>query len=108
MSRGSGDRWKRLLAVPVSLLFLAACAVAPPVQEMSDARQAVQAARDAQAQRYAVDVLVAAERLLEQAARDLEAGQYRSARDAALEAKEQAMRSRSLAIRRATTSDSAL
>lgn len=107
MSRGFGGRRLGLLTV-VGGILLTGCVVAPPVQEMSDARQAVQAARDAQAQRYAVEVLSSAEQLLEQATRDLQAGQYQTARDAAVEAKQQAMRSRSLAIRRATGGESAL
>lgn len=107
MSRGSRRRLGSLIAVCLAS-FLAACAVAPPVQEMSDARQAVQAARDAQAQRYATEVLHAAEQMLDQATRELDAGQYRNAREAALEAKEHAMRSRSLAIRRAAAGGSAM
>lgn len=45
-----------LLAV-VGLVLAAACATSPPVQEMSDARQAIAAAEEAQADRFAPDQL---------------------------------------------------
>ncbi len=77
------------------LLLGAGCASAPPVQEMSDARQAVQAAREADAERYAPISLGEAERLLEEAARLLEMKEYRRARSVALQAKEMALKARS-------------
>ncbi len=53
-----------------TLLSAAACQTAPPVQEMSDARQAIMAAREAGAAEKAPDDLRAAEEH-EQAAKDL-------------------------------------
>lgn len=77
----------------VLLLGLAACAVAPPVQEMSDARQAIAAARDAGADDLAGARLREAESLLATAERNLQLGTsngYWSARKAALGAKQTA------------------
>ncbi|HFC54455.1 MAG TPA: DUF4398 domain-containing protein [Gammaproteobacteria bacterium] len=76
------------------LLLGAGCASAPPVQEMSDARQAVQAAREADARHYAPISLGEAERLLEEATRLLEKKEYRRARQVALAAKEMALKAR--------------
>ncbi|HHL45815.1 MAG TPA: DUF4398 domain-containing protein [Gammaproteobacteria bacterium] len=76
------------------LLSSAGCASAPPVQEMSDARQAVQAARDADAKRYAPISFGEAERLLEQATQLLEMKNYSKARQSALAAKEMALKAR--------------
>ncbi len=67
------------------------CATAPPVQEMSDARQAIAAAKDAGAQRFAVAQLGQAEAFLNKAEKFLEAGgsaAYWQARQAAISAKE--------------------
>lgn len=77
---------------------LLACASNPPVQEMSDARQAIKAAREVDAAHYAPDTLVQAENYLSEATSSLEAGAYESARQAALAAKEQAIRARDAAV----------
>ena len=84
---------KKYLAIML-LLISAGCASTPPAQEMSDARQAVQAARDADAERYAPISFDEAERLLEQATRLLEMKNYRKARQSALAAKEMALKAR--------------
>ncbi len=76
------------------LLISAGCASTPPVQEMSDARQAVQAAREVHAERYAPISLSEAERLLEEATRQLRAKNYRKARENALAAKKMALKAR--------------
>jgi uncharacterized protein HemX len=52
-----------LLAL-IALILGAGCATAPPVQEMSDARQAIAAAEEAQAERYAPDQMREARRFL--------------------------------------------
>jgi len=75
------------IALAMLLLLGAGCASTPPVQEMSDARQAVQAAREAHAERYAPISLGEAERLLEEATRQLQVKNYRKARENALAAK---------------------
>lgn len=76
---------------------LASCSTAPPVQEMSDARQALQAAREAQAQVHAPDPMRRAEALMGEATEALEAGRYEQAREQALAAKRNAIEARSSA-----------
>jgi hypothetical protein len=75
------------------LFVLVACASAP-VQEMSDARQAIQAAHAAGAERVARETLLSARFLLEKAEQELESGHYREARRNALGARAQAMLAR--------------
>lgn len=67
------------------------CSTAPPVQEMSDARQAIAAAREAGAENLAPDGLAEAEQLLDGAEQYLEQGtsaSYWQAKKAAISAKE--------------------
>ena len=81
----------RLLCLCVVLV---ACATSPPVQEMSDARQAIAAAREAGAQQYAPEELAEAEQLLAAAEHYLKAGTstgYWNAGNAAVSAKETAL-----------------
>jgi hypothetical protein len=75
------------------VFMLVACASAP-VQEMSDARQAIQAAHAAGAERAARETLSSARSLLEQAERELESGRFREARRNALGARAQAVLAR--------------
>lgn len=82
----------------VSLLLLGACTVMPPVQEMSDARQAIKAAREADAERYAPQKLRSAEDSLELATNTLEQGEYEAARMAASVAKALAIKARDAAV----------
>lgn len=70
-----------------------------PVQEMSDARQAIQAARSVGSERYTPETLNEAERLLAQATRDLKRGAYAQARDAALSAKRRAIVAREATLK---------
>ncbi|MGD8407111.1 MAG: DUF4398 domain-containing protein [Thiohalophilus sp.] len=84
----------------VALLALTACAVSAPVQEMSNARQTIQAAREAGAEQHAPELLSVAENLLDKAAHKLEQGNYPVARDLALEAQEQAMNARHKALQK--------
>ncbi len=81
--------WSAVLA----LLLLGGCVghTVPPVQEMSDARQAVAAAREAGADRLAPAVFDRAVSLLNDAENTLERRRFRQARD-------QALASRRLAI----------
>lgn len=90
-----------------ALLFsaLAGCATTPPVQEMSDARQAIAAAREAGAEALATLQLRSAEDLLRSAEAFLEVGTsnaYWQARKAAIGAKERAFEA-FLASRSATS-----
>jgi hypothetical protein len=80
-------RMQAILAVAV--LALAACAGAP-VQEMSNARQAIRAARDAGAEQAAPQKLNEAEALLNRAEDSLERRAYREARRSAIAARDKA------------------
>ena len=62
-----------------------------PVQEMSDARQAITAAREAGADEHATESLLAAEESLESAEKYLSSRNYGVARREAIEAKTKAI-----------------
>jgi hypothetical protein len=78
----------RVLAIAVVLL--AGCVTAPPVQEMSDARQAISAAELADTDRVAVDTLADARRFLADAERQIQEQNYGPARLNAVRAKNRA------------------
>ena len=80
-----------LLLVLVGACVAVGCQSSPPVQEMSDARQAIAVARDAGAERNAADVLSEAEALLASARRNLSERMYTQARKDALSAKRRAL-----------------
>lgn len=80
----------RLLAFVAGFLCLAGCASGPPVQEMSDARQAIAAARGAGATEAASPDLYAAQAAIARAESHLQAQEFVRARYAALEAKRHA------------------
>jgi len=84
--------------VGLLLLVLSACAAMPPVQEMSDARQAIKAAREAKAELYAPQKLRSAEDSMDLATRTLEQGEYEAARMAASVAKVLAIKARDAAL----------
>jgi hypothetical protein len=84
-------------------LAVAGCVSAPPVQEMSDARQAISAAEQAEAGRVAGDTLAAARRFLAEAERQLQEEAYGPARMNAVRAKNRAV----LALRSSQESDDA-
>ena len=79
----------RLIAVFVGIISLLGCQ-GPPVQEMSDARQAIAAATAAGAPASTSPDLYAAKAAIERAETHLEAREYVRARLAALEAKRHA------------------
>lgn len=80
------------LAVAMALLtVLSACQSAPPVQEMSDARQAIAVARKAGAAEHAPAELGEAERYLVQAENHLSIRSYSMARRDAVQAKGKAL-----------------
>lgn len=81
----------------LAVLLVAGCAVAP-TQEMSDARQSVQAARDAGAERYAQENMRNAREYLEKAERELELRFFSRARHDAIVAKSEALKARDLAL----------
>lgn len=70
----------------LSNLLIVGCAGAP-VQEMSNARQAIRAARDAGADRVAPQKLSEAQDLLQRAEASLQSRAYREARRNAVEAR---------------------
>ena len=72
-------------------LALAGCVTAPPVQEMSDARQAINAAEVAEAARLAPESLEDARRFLAEAERQLQDEAYGPARFNAVRAKNRAV-----------------
>ena len=81
-------------------IFAAGCVTAP-VQEMSDARQALQAAEEVGAQREASDRYAAALDLLRGAEEALTRGDYNVARERALAAKAAALAAREEAVNQA-------
>ena len=72
-------------------LFLAGCETAPPVQEMSDARQAIAVAKEAGAEELATIHLKAAEFYLKSAQEKLNNQQFSQARSYAKQAKMKAL-----------------
>jgi len=79
------------------LLAAAGCATSPPVQEMSDARQAIIAAQAADAANLAAESLAEAQRLLTLAERFLRNESFGSARNNALRAKNRALQALEMA-----------
>jgi len=73
------------------------CATAP-IQEMSDARQSLQAAHDAGADKYAVTKLHSAEMALQQAEKKLGDRAFKEARINAVAAKTEAMDAQEIAL----------
>jgi hypothetical protein len=91
---------RRLILLPLLLAFLAgplAGCAGMPIQEMSDARQAIRAAERAGAAQHAPELLEEARTLVERARQDLHTGDYRDARDRAERAREKAMEARRIA-----------
>jgi hypothetical protein len=90
-------RFRLAASALVAAVFIVACASAP-TQEMSDARQAVFSARDADAPDLAPRSMDSAEQLLDRAQRFLKQGRYDVARNDALEARQAAMKARQVAV----------
>ncbi len=78
-------------ALFAALLVASGCQTAMPVQEMSDARQAIMAAKEAGAEQHAADDLKAAQGLLQSAEENLTTRNYAVARRDAVEAKTRAI-----------------
>ncbi len=80
----------------VFVLTITACSTAP-VQEMSDARQAIQAAKSVGIDEFSQSNLVQAKKLLQKAEHALHTGEYKQARVNALAAKEEAIQAQQFA-----------
>ena len=78
-----------VVALIVGLAW-AGCATSPPVQEMSDARQAIAAAEEARADDFAPRTLGEARRYLLQAEEQIRLGNYGPARGDAIRARTRA------------------
>lgn len=91
--------------VLLAVLSLVACvSTPPPVQEMSDARQAVEAARQAGAEQWAPQLFRRSVTLLENAQKTLEHRGYTQAKNQALGARRLAMEALKEAERRSSRS----
>ncbi|MDH5407488.1 MAG: DUF4398 domain-containing protein [Gammaproteobacteria bacterium] len=98
MTVRTGTRFNYMLIFLTGIISLAACAVPAPVQEMSNARQSLQAAKAARAEVYANQKYQQASKVMQEATRQLESGDYLQARDLALEAKQLATSARQQAL----------
>ena len=85
-----------LLAVLFASPPLVGCA-GMPLQQMSDARQAIRAAERAGAETHAPDLLTEARQLVESARQSMHNGEYREAREDAELARDKAMEARRIA-----------
>lgn len=93
---------RRILVLPILAAALLGAALASgcagwPVQEMSNARQAIVAAQKAGAERYAPGQLAEAQDLLASAKSHSSKGDFRTARDEANLARDKAIEARKLA-----------
>ena len=88
---------RRLASLSIVTWLLLGCA-SVPTQEMSDARQALQAASAAGAETDAPDSLRNTKRLLSEAEQALAFGDYRRARQEAVSAKQEAIKARKIAV----------
>ncbi|CAK0740030.1 putative DUF4398 domain-containing protein [Gammaproteobacteria bacterium] len=88
------SRWVGLVAT----VILFGCANAPPIQEMSDARQSVRAAVEAGAEHYFPTIMERVDALLTKAEKELAVADFRGAEQHALAAKTEAVRARSLVL----------
>lgn len=80
------------------VLLMSACSITAPVQEMSNARQSILAAKEVNADKLASNILSEAQQRLRSAMRELDAGEYERARILAVEAKHLALKARQLAV----------
>jgi len=99
------DNNKTKMIRAIMLLFLLGGCASAPVQEMSDARQAIYAARSVPTE-VTEPSLLRAEKYLRLAEKALHVGDYRDARENAKRAREQALQAqKALASRSDETSD---
>jgi len=87
----------RIAAAALVVTSLASGCAGWPVQEMSNARQAIAAAERAGAEQYAPEALAEARKLLASAKANSNKGDYRAARDEYNQAREKAIEARRVA-----------
>ena len=87
-----------VLLITVILLFLTGCSLLPPVQEMSNARQSLNAAKSAGAEVHDSERFSKARALLDKASLKIDMGEYGEARALALEARNIAIKSRQVSL----------
>lgn len=87
----AGSRLLGFCALCIAVASLAACVTSPPVQEMSDARQAIAAAEEADAERLAPTSLQRARSYLGEAELLLQQEAYGAARINAVRARNSAV-----------------
>ena len=81
----------RIITIFLALFILSGCATLPPLQEMSNARQTISAAKELSENAAADEKILEAERLLARAQRRIEVNLYDSARQDALRAQKEAI-----------------
>ena len=87
-----------ILLISVILAFLTGCSLLPPVQEMSNARQSLNAAKSAGAEVHDSERFSKARALLDKASLKIDMGEYGEARALALEARNIAIKSRQVSL----------
>ena len=87
-------RWLSLMA----LMIFQSCAYAPPIQEMSDARQAIRAAREIGADHYFPKMMQQIDEQIDNAEKKLELADYEGAAKLALIAKNNAIKIRNFVL----------
>jgi len=80
------------------MLVLSGCALLAPVQEMSNARQSLEAAKMAGAEVHDSKRFFQAKTLLKQASQRIDSGEYTQARSLAIKAHTMAIKARQVAI----------
>ncbi len=90
----------KILSIALVLTLLLSCATLPPLQEMSNARQTIAAAKEFSADAATDKKILEAERLLERAERRIEVTLYEQARLDALRARNEAIEYLEEAIQR--------
>ena len=82
----------RILGISIALAALISCATLPPLQEMSNARQTIAAAKEFSDEASNNQRILEAERLLARAERRIEVNLYDGARADALRAQSEAIK----------------
>jgi len=81
----------KILSIALVLILLLSCATLPPLQEMSNARQTISAAKEFNPDAATDKKILEAERLLERAERRMEVTLYEQARLDAIRARNEAI-----------------